>query len=330
MAEAQSQSNDADRISWSDRSLRLEDAKAFVGPRFERYWYKWRMMATRGSALSWNWASALLGPAWFGFRRMHGYAILLILAYTVLGFSNGVVGPTIAPLSLILSIGVVCLVGMVGNAAYRSFALRRIGEVRSSAGNDDERHGFLRARGGTSWGFGIVWCLLAAAFPTAGAIVGALILYGPEGSALVKGPQQRQSLPQQSPYAVPVVIDALSAQGLDLARVPEAEQAPAVIYLATFTHIAEEACGEFLTFPARLTLGVAEAAIGVSLLLSANPNGTSPFHHLMKAGNAVGSLQMAGKQDAVTFLQSHGCTSPQTFAMQRNLNATIASWVGLE
>jgi hypothetical protein len=146
----------------------------------------------------------------------------------------------------------------------------------------------------------------------------------------VEGPQQSQSLPRRSPYAVPLVIDALSAQGLDLARVPETAQAPAVIYLATFTHTAEEACGEFLTFPARLTLGVAEAAIGVSMLLSANPNGTSPFYNLMRAGNAVGSLQMAGQQDAVTFVQSYGCTSPQMFAMQRNLNATIVSWVGLQ
>jgi hypothetical protein len=123
-----------------------EKWRAAVGPKADLYLQRWKDMAQRNSAASWNWAACLANFFWFAYRKMWipagamGAVYLLNVALMS--------APDAARVVALLSLGITFLTGLFGTHLYR---LQTAKLVAGTAGQPSEAAmETLRTRGGVS------------------------------------------------------------------------------------------------------------------------------------------------------------------------------------
>ena len=108
-----------------------EKWRAAVGPKADLYLDRWKQMAAKGSAISWNWAACLANLYWFAYRKMWGPVILLALLYLV--NVALMTNPNAARVVGLLTIAVTFVTGAFGTHLYRQQTARL---VATTAGTD--------------------------------------------------------------------------------------------------------------------------------------------------------------------------------------------------
>ncbi|RHW42712.1 DUF2628 domain-containing protein [Neobacillus notoginsengisoli] len=120
-----------------------EMEEAFVGGEYGYYREKWEM---RGN--SFNWAAFLVGPFWFGYRKMY----LVVLLYSVfLLFWDFLFENESEPASFFLQIPLYILMGFMANRIYRWHARKKIQKVVLLPLSNEQKRIWLKQKGGTSW-----------------------------------------------------------------------------------------------------------------------------------------------------------------------------------
>jgi hypothetical protein len=148
----------------SNHQLNDDLIAAIVGKNATFYIERWRWLSLnrrRWQWCSWNWAAAIFGPAWFGFRRMHWWALVFfvfwqigILIYAWFTGKDWTAAGNSLTIYTMISF---CVTGMIGDAICRrhteSIATNIIG--RHLAANDRET--VARERGGINWFAAVFW-----------------------------------------------------------------------------------------------------------------------------------------------------------------------------
>ena len=116
-----------------------EDVKSLIGEKQEYYVPKFSMLKQLGKKASWNWCAFLLTPAWFFYRKMYVYGLVMILFNITVGnLLNGVV-----------TIAVSAVLGVFGNYIYMDYLEKQSLQMKSMP--DTVKETFIREKGGTSW-----------------------------------------------------------------------------------------------------------------------------------------------------------------------------------
>lgn len=133
----------------------------FIGKKYSYFANKWQQMEQKKSSNSWNWAAFFLGLAWFGYRKMHQYALVLIgvmALITILEFATGL-GEE--PASNAINIVIAVMLGTLGNTLYKQHSNKIIREVKATVTSPELIEQELVARGGTSLLFAFVYPIAA-------------------------------------------------------------------------------------------------------------------------------------------------------------------------
>jgi len=118
-----------------------EIIKSFLQKNSDYYLAKWKLIASTGSKISWNWAAFALTNLWLGYRKMYLYAFIYILL-TLLS-----VIPLIGIIAgLILWVGI----GMYGNYFYGKFTYNKLVELKSTYTDEELFKQQIVKSGGTS------------------------------------------------------------------------------------------------------------------------------------------------------------------------------------
>ena len=118
-----------------------ERRRAVVGPKAEYYLARWREMAAKNSAISWNWAACIANIFWFAYRKMWAPVVVLGIVYLLLT-AVATTRPETTKLTLVLSIALSFVTGGYGNHLYR----QQVARIAADRPNQEE----LRKRGGVS------------------------------------------------------------------------------------------------------------------------------------------------------------------------------------
>jgi hypothetical protein len=158
-------------------TLTEAEARAFVGPRSDRYLAMWHKYLAGVSALPrFNFAAFFAAPLWLGYRRMYGLAIGWWVLLAAIFLTEELVLRDWAPAArrdVIRLTGFLMAVtaGRLGSYLYLLKAERTTRAVRLTSSDPDARREALARRGGVSWrgmifaplaGIGVVLVLLAA------------------------------------------------------------------------------------------------------------------------------------------------------------------------
>lgn len=127
--------------------LPLDSTKTFVGPNSSYYDETWRWMEWRERNWSWNWPAALTMGGWLAYRRLYDHAVLHSAWLTLMALLA--LSGTPIKLLVVLQLGIALLLGLYGNALYRS----RFREAAETAARHDGDYpaqlAMLAAAGGT-------------------------------------------------------------------------------------------------------------------------------------------------------------------------------------
>lgn len=124
-----------------------------------RYIEKWRKNSR------WNWASFLLSPFWFGYRKMYAEVAIYMGIILLISILELIFGFNLPPGS---NIGFSIFCGVMGNKWYYDKAKREIDRILLIYPGDDMRRYTIVQKGGTSfWGIlYVIGMILAVAFIT--------------------------------------------------------------------------------------------------------------------------------------------------------------------
>jgi len=111
----------------SERRLEL-----FVGAKYPVYAAKWRRMAQKGRAISWNWAAMMLFVGWLGYRGLYRIAFIFI-AVDAAEFAVESAFDTPAYASGLFSLAIGLVATLNANRWYRQHAEQTIGAIAASA-----------------------------------------------------------------------------------------------------------------------------------------------------------------------------------------------------
>lgn len=153
------QNEEPGRVPVTDEELAL-----FVGPGYDRYRKKWTNMKNpRKLKIGWNWAAALAGIFWLGYRKMYTYVFLL--AGVILAAGILVADPNS---SLDAYVGVGFFIALTANWFYCQHAQTRVARIKRKIEEPDLQRAAIERAGGTSWaGVALaVILVLVAAFPS--------------------------------------------------------------------------------------------------------------------------------------------------------------------
>jgi len=122
---------------------RWEDVAAFIGPRAERFHGAWEATRAKnvegrgGIAFGFCWPALLFGFAWFLYRKLWAFGLMLLILPVALAWMlespGGGIGLTVA-------------ISLMGKSMYVQHALSRIDAIRADGGGEEA----LRAAGGVS------------------------------------------------------------------------------------------------------------------------------------------------------------------------------------
>lgn len=120
---------------------------AAIGPNSDYYIQRWRQMAEKGAAISWNWPACLFSAFWFAYRKMW----LPMLAVLIVGgglAALGAANPALGKVTLLLNIGISFITGSYGNHLYKKQIHKLVGDTAGLAG--PQRVDAIAQRGGVS------------------------------------------------------------------------------------------------------------------------------------------------------------------------------------
>ena len=103
-----------------------EEFRLFIGEKAYYYLIKWSKMADKGTNISWNWAMAAFGVAWFGARKMFLYMFIVWLLWVITNAILLGIGLPTAFSMLLFSI----LLGIFGNHLYLRSAKKKIEKIK--------------------------------------------------------------------------------------------------------------------------------------------------------------------------------------------------------
>ena len=121
----------------------------FIGENAEYYLDKWNSSENPKKKAGWNWAAALCGLLWLGYRKMYNIImqiVVLFLVFDAIKFYLGV--------DLDSSIGIILAVvlGMLGNSLYYKHMLKEIENINGEFSDSARELQELKKVGGRSWG----------------------------------------------------------------------------------------------------------------------------------------------------------------------------------
>ncbi|WP_457639226.1 DUF2628 domain-containing protein [Persephonella sp.] len=115
--------------------------RSFVQKNADYYLTKWKIMASGGSKVSWNWAAFLLTGPWMGYRKMYFYAFIF-LVLNLLSY--------IPLLGLIVWLALWIGIGMLGNYLYGKYTYNKLLELKVKFPDEEAFKMAVVKEGGTS------------------------------------------------------------------------------------------------------------------------------------------------------------------------------------
>jgi hypothetical protein len=148
-------------------SSRLQDDEliaAIVGKDATFYLEQWRVLSRNWRGwkwCSWNWMPAIFSAAWFGYRRMHQWALVFVLLWQIgpliavfLRLRHSDVEPNSLFLFSVIAFGVT---GTLGDVIYLRHVRSIAADISSRKLTAEEREDLARRSGGVSWLGGLFW-----------------------------------------------------------------------------------------------------------------------------------------------------------------------------
>ena len=129
-------------------------ASVFVGNNFEKFNKRWSSMSNRNSKTSWNWVAFFFAPFWFGYRKMHLFAISYIIFDAIMTTLSSINEYNFGVYIVIqlITLAVTIAIPIYANYLY----LVRANETINSTKTDKE----LETKGGTNGGFVVLYLLV--------------------------------------------------------------------------------------------------------------------------------------------------------------------------
>ena len=149
------------------------ELRAFVGPRADRYWRRWRCSIERGTRSTGGlWPPFLFNFVWFLYRRMYREVWVPIAMVAVVGFFQGVAEGVIEGLrgtpfatpkliDTLINLGLAFATSYVGSFLYLRKFRNAVVNARRTAPDAEATLAVLRTTGGTSRLAAAVGILLA-------------------------------------------------------------------------------------------------------------------------------------------------------------------------
>lgn len=157
-----------------------EVIRSFVQKNADYYIARWRLMAQKGSRVSWNWAAAVFGgwfyQSWFFYRKMLLYGIAAFLLFwggslllavalgallAVAGVGERAVDAVATLTAVAVSLLPFLIAGLYGNYIYGRFTYWKLVKLRERAGgNEEELLSLAAAKEGTSVALIVVGILI--------------------------------------------------------------------------------------------------------------------------------------------------------------------------
>ncbi|WLD94434.1 DUF2628 domain-containing protein [Alkalihalobacillus sp. AL-G] len=126
-----------------------EEVLEFVGRKADYYEKKWKRTSRWNSLFSWNWSPFFLGLFWFAFRKMNGYAYLLLGILAVADILSIIfLKQSMSRTNLA---GIFVMIALTANGAYFDFVLKKVKRLKNLHPDREERLAVLRNQGGISW-----------------------------------------------------------------------------------------------------------------------------------------------------------------------------------
>ncbi|UOE58213.1 DUF2628 domain-containing protein [Cytobacillus oceanisediminis] len=140
-----------------DFSLEQKLEEAFVGKNYDTYIDRWDRLEEKNGRISWNWATFLFGPFWFGYRKMYVPLLFILVAYLFVDLILYATGSDlwnlfIFPLTIILA--------MFGNYIYLKHTNKHINKANLTPLNNEQKMFYLKRKGGTSW-LGVLFTVIS-------------------------------------------------------------------------------------------------------------------------------------------------------------------------
>lgn len=130
----------------------LTDEELLIGPGAFGYEEKFKKMREKNSMINWNWGAFLLGPIWFGYRKMYAMALVTMAMAGFFGILFQY------QLAMIVSVILDVAMGLFGDRIYLEHIARlerKIGKV-----SQDKKPTFIRRHGGVAVGFVMILFLI--------------------------------------------------------------------------------------------------------------------------------------------------------------------------
>jgi hypothetical protein len=130
----------------------LTDEELLIGPGAFGYEEKFKKMREKNSLINWNWGAFLLGPIWFGYRKMYAMALVTMAMAGFFGILFQY------QLAMIVSVILDVAMGLFGDRIYLEHIARlerKIGKV-----SQDKKPAFIRRHGGVAVGFVMILFLI--------------------------------------------------------------------------------------------------------------------------------------------------------------------------
>ncbi|OCA85751.1 hypothetical protein A8F94_12830 [Bacillus sp. FJAT-27225] len=151
--------------------IKKQMEETFIGRNYTYYRTRWNLLDKNNLKFSWNWAAFLLGPIWFGYRKMPVPVLAIIgmfIGLDVLSYLadyQNLYGQMFTVFFYFLGLSIWILLGLLGNFIYLKYAESLFAGFTENTMVPSEKRALLKKKGGTSClGAFLVFVLLLTYF----------------------------------------------------------------------------------------------------------------------------------------------------------------------
>ncbi|MGL5695080.1 MAG: DUF2628 domain-containing protein [Peptostreptococcaceae bacterium] len=130
-----SSSSDSNKASWNNK-----DMVDYIQKNPEYYIPKFEQIQEYNKSTSWNWASFLLGPLWFLYRKMYAFGFGFMVLAFILSY--------IPFIGWALPLACSVCYGIYGNDLYLKHLCKNLDEIKHL--NEDAKHRVIISKGGVN------------------------------------------------------------------------------------------------------------------------------------------------------------------------------------
>lgn len=155
-----------------ERSLQVDDLRAFVGKREDYYLPAWApALRGYGHSAGFNWCAFFFTVMWMAYRKMYFFAFLFLGAGVLVSLIQEVIctmyfglpeSPRLVDRIVALSFSLIC--GSFGNRWYLYHAQQQISKIQAIGLSREETQLRIASRGGTSLLKALLFMFVLAAF----------------------------------------------------------------------------------------------------------------------------------------------------------------------